>query len=407
MLSLLGLLLLALPVMGQTYDILLKGGHVLDPANQIDAIRDVAIRGNTIARVAANIPESEARKTIRIDGRYVTPGLIDLHFHSYGYSGAIFPDDTALLAGTTTVVDAGGPGYRTYLDFKKKIVQRTRTRVLALINIAGGGMVGSASEDNVADMLPDKTAEVIKANRDVIVGIKVAHFGKPGWDALKRAIEAGRLAGVPVMVDDKIFTNSERTSREKLLDVMRPGDMHTHMYNDRQVEVVSRFNGKVQEYAIEARRRGVLFDLGHGGGSFLWTVAMPAAKQGFYPDTISTDLHSSSIMMQQSDMPNCMSKMMLLGMKFEDAVAKSTMMPAKVIGRLPEIGTLGEGKVADIAVLTIRDGTFAFKDAWGKKMFGTKKVENVLTIRDGKLVYDAEGRGFPEWTKAGAYEVIP
>ncbi len=407
MLYLLGLLLLALPAAGQTYDILLKGGHVLDPANNIDGIRDVAIRGNTIARVAANIPESEARKTIRVDGRYVTPGLIDLHFHSYGYSGAIYPDDTALLTGTTTVVDAGGPGYRTYADFKKKIVQRTRTRVLALINIAGGGMVGSKSEDNVADMLPDKTAEVIKANRDVIVGIKVAHFGKPGWDALKRAVEAGRLAGVPVMVDDKIFTNSERTSREKLLDVMRPGDMHTHMYNDRQVEIISRFNGKVQEYSIEARRRGVLFDLGHGGGSFLWTVAMPAARQGFFPDTISTDLHSSSIMMQQSDMPNCISKMMLLGMKFEDAIAKSTMMPAKVIGKLPEIGTLGEGKIADVAVLAIREGTFAFKDAWGKKRLGTKKVENVLTIRDGKLAYDAEGRAFPEWTKAGAYEVIP
>jgi len=393
--------------LGQTYDILLKGGHVIDPANGVDGVRDVAIRGNTIARVAANIPESEAKKTIRVEGRYVTAGLIDLHFHSYGYSGAIFPDDTALLTGTTTVVDAGGPGYRTYADFKKKIVERTRTRVLALINIAGGGMVGSASEDNVADMLPDKTAAVIKANRDVIVGIKVAHFGKPGWDALKRAIETGRLANVPVMVDDKIFTNSERTSREKLLDVMRPGDMHTHMYNDRQVEVISRFNGKVQEYALEARRRGVLFDLGHGGGSFLWTVAMPAARQGFYPDTISTDLHSSSIMMQQSDMPNCMSKMMVLGMKFEDAVARSTMMPAKVIGRLPEIGTLGEGRVADVAVLAVRDGTFAFKDAWGKKKFGTQKVESVLTIRDGKLAHDTEGRAYPEWTKAGAYEVIP
>lgn len=397
----------AVPASAQTYDILLKGGHVLDPANNVDGIRDVAIRGNTIARIAPNIPESEAKKVVPVSGRYVTPGLIDLHFHSYGYSGAIYPDDTALIAGTTTVVDAGGPGYRTYADFKKKIVERTATRVLALINIAGGGMVGSSSEDNVADMLPEKTAEVIKANRDIIVGIKVAHFGKPGWDALKRAIEAGRLAGVPVMVDDKIFTNTERSSREKLLDVMRPGDMHTHMYNDRQVEIVSRFNGKVQEYAVEARRRGVLFDLGHGGGSFLWPVATPAARQGFYPDTISTDLHASSIMMQQSDMPNCISKMMLLGMKFEDAIARSTAAPAKAIHKFPEIGTIGEGKTADIAVLAIREGVFAFKDAWGKKRLGTKKVENVLTVRNGKVVYDAEGLAFPEWTKAGNYEVIP
>ncbi|HUQ92517.1 MAG TPA: amidohydrolase/deacetylase family metallohydrolase [Bryobacteraceae bacterium] len=403
----LALLLLVLPATAQRYDILLKGGRVLDPASNLNATRDVAISGTTIARIAADIPASEAEKTIDAKGLHITPGLIDLHFHTYGYSGAIFPDDTALLAGTTTVVDAGGPGYRTYADFKKKIVDTSATRVLALINIAGNGMTGSASEDNVADMLPDKTAEVIRNNRSVIVGIKCAHFGKPGWDAIKRAVEAGRLADVPVMVDDKIFTNSGRTSREKLLDIMRPGDLHTHMYNDRQVEIISRFNGRLAEWAVEARRRGVLFDLGHGGGSMLWPVAIPAARQGFYPDTISTDLHSSSIMLQQSDMPNCISKMMLLGMSFEDAILRSTVNPAKAIKRYPELGTLGEGKTADIAVLAIREGSFAYKDAWAKKMMGTKKVENVLTVRNGKIVFDSEGLAFPEWTSAGNYEVIP
>lgn len=401
------LFLLGAQAAAQQYDILLKGGRVLDPANNINTIRDVAIQGNHIARVAAAIPASEARKVLDASGYLVTPGLIDLHFHSYGYSGAIFPDDTALLAGTTTVVDAGGPGYRTFADFKKKIVARCQTRVLALLNIAGGGMVGPSSEDNVADMLPDKTAEVIRNNRDVIVGIKLAHFGKPGWDAIKRAIEAGRLAGVPVMVDQSIFTNSGRTSRETLLDIMRPGDMKTHMYNDRQIEIVSRFNGKVRDYALEARKRGVLFDMGHGAGSFLWPVATAAARQGFYPDTISTDLHAQSIMIQQSDMPNCISKLMLLGMTLEDAILRSTVNPAKAIHRFPELGTLGEGRSADIAVLALRDGTFAFKDSWGKKKLGTKKLENVLTIRDGKIVYDAEGLAFPEWTKAGNYEVIP
>jgi dihydroorotase len=401
------LLTLLAQAKAQQYDLLLKGGHVIDPANQRNAVMDVAMTGTTVARVAQNIAASEAKRVIDVSGRYVTPGLIDLHFHSFGYSGAIFPDDTALLAGTTTVVDAGGPGYRTFTDFKKKIVEVSATRVLALINIAGYGMTGTKSEDNVADMLPDKTAEVIKANRDVIVGIKVAHFSKPGWDALKRAVEAGKLAEVPVMVDDKIFTNAGRTSREKLLDVMRPGDMHTHMYNDRQVEIVSRFNGRVLDFAVEARRRGVLFDLGHGGGSFLWPVAIDATRQGFYPDTISTDLHSSSIMIQQSDMPNCMSKMMLLGMKLEDAIARSTVNPAKSIKRYPELGTLTEGKTADVAVLAVREGTFAFKDAWGKKMLGTKKLENVLTIRNGKLAFDGEGRAYPEWSTAGKYEVIP
>jgi len=400
-------LVLAGLAFGQPYDVLLKGGHVLDVANNVDGVRDVAVQGTKIARVAAEIPAAQAKKILDVRGQYVVPGLIDLHFHAYGYSGALFPDDTALLTGTTTVADAGGAGYRTFEDFKKKIIDVSSTRVLALLNIAGNGMTGAASEDNVADMLPDKTAETIRQYRDVIVGIKVAHFSKPGWDALKRAVDAGRLADVPVMVDDKIFTNTGRTSREKLLDVMRPGDLHTHMFNDRQVEIVSRFNGKVHEYAMQARARGVLFDLGHGGGSFLWPVAVSATKQGFWPDTISTDLHSTSILMQQSDMPNCISKMMLLGMDLKDAVARSTVNPAKAIRRFPELGTLGEGKSADIAVLTIRDGVFAFKDSWDKKMLGSKKVEAVVTIRNGKLVFDADGRGFPEWSTAGNYEVLP
>lgn len=391
----------------QQYDIILKGGHVIDAASNIDGPRDVAIKGSVIARVAPNIPPDQGKKVIDVAGRFVVPGLIDLHFHAYGYEGAIFPDDTALTTGTTTVVDAGGAGYRTFDDFNKKIISVARTRVLALLNIAGKGMIGHESEDNVEDMLPEKTAAVIRANRGVIVGIKVAHFSKPGWDALKRAVDAGRLAQVPVMVDDKIFTNAGRTSREKLLDVMRPGDMHTHMYNDRQVEIVSRFNGKVLDFAVEARRRGVLFDMGHGAGSFLWPVAMHAAKQGFYPDTISTDLHQSSILMQQSDMPNCMSKMMHLGMPLREVVRRSTMTPAKNIGKLPEIGTLGEGKTADIAVLALRSGVFALKDSWGKKALAEKKLEAVLTIRNGKLVFDAEGRGFAEWTAAGEYEVLP
>ncbi|MBI3207389.1 MAG: amidohydrolase/deacetylase family metallohydrolase [Candidatus Solibacter usitatus] len=380
--------LTAATLFAQTYDLLIQGGHVIDPANNIDAVRDVAVRGGVIARVTASIPASEAKKVLSASGLYVTPGLIDLHFHSFGYSGSIDPDDTALVTGTTTVVDAGGPGYRTFDRFRKSVVEKSKTRVLALINIAGNGMTGSASEDNVADMLPQKTADTIKQNRDVLVGIKVAHFAKPGWDALKRGVEAGNLADVPLLVDDKIFTNAGRTSREKLLDVMRPGDMHTHMYNDRQVEIVSRFDGKVQPYAVEARRRGVLFDMGHGGGSFLWTVAVPATRQGFYPDTISTDLHSGSIMIQQSDMPNCMSKMMLLGMSLPEAVRRSTMNPAKAIRRLPELGTLGEGKTADIALLAVRDGVFAFKDAWGAKMMGTRKVEAMTTIRNGLVAFD-------------------
>ncbi len=392
---------------GQSYDLLLKGGHVIDPANQIDHVMDVAIAGGKIARVAPALAPQQAKKVLNVSGFYVTPGLIDLHAHVYGYSGSLFPDDTALLAGTTTVVDAGGAGWRSFDDFKQKIIDHSRTRVLSFLNIVGRGMIGQEAEDNVEDMDAAKTAAKIKEHPDHIVGIKVAHFGRPGWTALNRAIEAGQLSQTPVIVDDKIFTNSGRTSREKLLKVMRPGDLHTHVYNDRQLEVIDRFTGKLQPYMLEARKRGVLFDLGHGGGSFLWPVAVQAIKQGFPPDTISTDLHSSSIMIPQSDMANCISKLMNLGMKLQDAIERSTVNPASAIKRFPELGTLGEDKVADIAIFELKTGIFAFKDAWSKKLLGTQKLECVATIRNGKLVVDLNGLGFPLWSEAGQYEVIP
>ena len=391
----------------QTYDLLLKGGHVIDPGNNLDAVSDVAISGNRIARVARDIPATEARKTVDVSGFYVTPGLIDLHAHVYGYSGWIFPDDTALIAGTTTVVDAGGAGWRTFADFKAKIIDKSSTRVLSFLNIVGRGMLGGAVENNVEDMDPALTAAAVKANADLVVGIKTAHFSRPGFTAVERAVEAGRLSGTPIIVDSGILTSSGRNTRDKLLDILRPGDMHTHAYNDRQLELIDRFTGKIQPYAHEARRRGVLFDMGHGGGSFLWPVATQAMMQNFPPDTISTDLHSSSIMIPQSDMSNCISKLMNLGMSLQDAIRRSTVAPASAIHRYPELGTLGAGRGADIAVWQLLNGTFAYKDAWRKKYLANKRLVCLMTVRNGKIVYDREGLGFPLWNTAGEYQVIP
>jgi dihydroorotase len=390
----------------QSYDLLIKGGHVIDPANRIDGVLDVAVSGNRIARVAPAIPDSQGRKVIDAAGLYVTPGLIDLHAHVFGYDGSLLPDDTSLITGATTIVDAGGSGWRTFDEFRKTVISRSRTRVLALLNIVGHGM-NTRYESDPTDMDSEATASKIAQNRDVIVGIKTAHFGGTGWTAIRSAVQAGRLSNVPVMVDDKIFTNSGRTSREKLLDQLRPGDMHTHIFNDRQLEVIDRFTGKVQPYVWEARKRGVLFDLGHGAGSFLWPVASKAMAQGFLPDTISTDLHAESITIAQSDMPNCISKMMLLGMSLPDAILRSTVNPAKSIHRYPELGTLNQGAVADIAVFALPTGVFVFKDSWHVKRLGTKRLECVLTVRDGKLVFDRDGLGFPLWSTAGEYEVIP
>jgi dihydroorotase len=384
-----------LPALAQEYDLVLRGGRVIDPANSVDRVMDVGVTGNRIAAVAAHIADAQARKLVDVSGMIVVPGLVDLHAHVFGYEGSLTPDDTALPAGTTTIVDAGGSGWRTFDEFRRTVIAHSATRVLALLNIVGAGMVGEPYESNVDDMDPAATSAAILKNRDVIVGIKTAHFAKPGWSAIDRAVEAGRRASVPVMVDDKIFTDSQRTTEEELLKHLRPGDIHTHMYNDRQLELIDRFTGKVQPWMIEARKRGVLFDVGHGGGSFLWPVATKAIQQGFLPDTISTDLHSSSILMQQSDMPNVMSKMMLLGMSLEDVILRSTVNPAREIGKYPEIGTLGTGKTADIAVLENQNGVFAFKDAWPAKKLGTHRLDCVLTIRDGKIVYDRDGRTFP------------
>ncbi len=397
----------ALTAAAQEYDLVLKGGRVIDPGNDIDALMDIAVAEGKIAEVAAGISADRARKAVDASGAIVTPGLIDLHAHVYGYSGSIFPDDTALYAGTTTVVDCGGAGWRTFEELKETVIDKMKTRVLSFINIVGHGMIGEPYESDVSDMDPEKTAAKMAEHPELIVGIKTAHFSKPGWAAIDNAIKAGELSGKPVIIDNKIFTNTGRTSRELLLERMRPGDMQTHTFNDRQIEIVDRFNGKVQPYVREARQRGVLFDLGHGGGSFMWPVATKAAEDGFYPDTISTDLHQASIMGPKSDMANCITKMMSLGMDLPEAIRRSTVAPAKAIGKFPELGTLGVGKEADIAVFRVEDGVFALMDAWKKKRLATKRLSPILTVRAGAIVVDREGLGFPEWQEAGDYVRVP
>ena len=372
----------------QTYDLVLAGGTVIDPGNGVNGVVDVGVSGGKIARVGKGLA---GKQVVDVTGLYVTPGLIDLHAHVYGYSGSLLPDDTHLVAGTTTVVDAGGSGWRTFDDFRARVIDKSQTRVLVWLNIVGQGMLGGQVENNVEDMDPKATAEKIRRHPDLIVGIKTAHYSRPGWTALDRAVEAGRLAGVPVIVDNNILTGMERNSREKLLDRLRPGDLHTHSYNDRQIELLDRHTSKVQEYARQARARGVLFDMGHGAGSFLWPVAMQAMKQGFPPDTISTDLHATSILVGEPDMPNCISKLVNLWMPLADAVARSTVGPAKAIRRYPELGTLGVGQPADLGVFALRQGVFAFKDAWAKKFLGRQKLECLLTVRNGRIVFDQEG----------------
>jgi dihydroorotase len=402
-LSTLLVLSLVTEVSAQTYDLLLKGGRVIDPANQIDALRDVAVKGDRIALVAENIPASEAKKVVDVTGYYVTPGLVDIHAHVFvedpGGWG-IYPDVNAFPSGVTTIVDAGSAGWKNFEQFKARVIDKARARVLAFLNIVGVGM-DPIGEQSMAEMDARPTAEMIKKYRQILVGVKTAHYRGPEWEAVDRAFEAGRLAEVPVMVDFQ--PQPTRTYEDLLLRHMRPGDIHTHMYAQ-HIPLLDA-SDKVNDYVREARKRGVIFDLGHGGGSFWFRIAVPAMQQGFGPDSISTDLHQHSALIPQANMVTTMSKLLNLGMPLEEVILRSTVTPAREIKR-PDLGTLAVGNTADIAVLELRKGTFGFVDSGHARLQGSQKLRCLLTVRAGKIVWDAEGLSWPDWQKAGKYKVL-
>src|SRR5438105_1280018 len=283
------------------YDLLLKGGHVVDGKNGISAVRDVAISQGKIAAVEQNIAASRARRTIDVSSLYVTPGLVDMHVHVFAGSmgreyigeNCVRPDGFTFRSGVTTVVDAGSSGWRNFGEFRDQIINRSKTRVLAMLNIVGSGMGGRPDvEQNTRDMEPQRTAEVALRHKDVVVGIKVAHYAGPEWIAVDRGVEAGTLAGIPVMVDFATF-RPERPFQDLVLKHLRPGDIYTHQYLS-AVPMLDE-NGKLLPYLFEARKRGIIFDVGHGRGSFSFRQAVPAMQQGFPPDSISTDLHVESM----------------------------------------------------------------------------------------------------------------
>ncbi len=383
------------------YDLLLKGGHLIDPKNGLSARRDVAIAGGRIAAVADNIPAERARKVVDVGSLYVVPGLVDIHVHVFAgegpaYTGqnSVFPDDHTFRNGVTTVVDAGSTGWRAFADFKRRTIDRSRTRVLSMLNIVGKGM-GGAVEQDTSDMDPKKTAEAALANKQYVVGIKTAHYAGPDWTAVDRAVEAGKIANMPVMVDFGNF-RPERPYRELVLKHLRPGDISTHMYLG-AVPMLDEA-GKVLPYLFEARKRGVIFDVGHGGGSFLFRQAVPAVGQGFVPDSISTDLHIGSMNAGMKDMLNVMSKFVNMGLSLEDVIRMSTWNPARQIRR-EELGHLSVGAIADVAVLRLASGEFGFVDVYGARMRGSKKLVAELTLKDGRVVWDLNGITREDWDK--------
>jgi len=384
------------------YDLLLQGGHVIDAKNNISGARDVAIRDGKIAAVADHIEPTQAFKVVIVRGLYVTPGLVDIHVHVYAGTGepgsyagdnSLYPDGFMLRAGVTTVADAGSSGYRNFEDFKQRIIDRSSTRVLAFLNIVGHGMRGPKYENDLSDMEPKPAADIASRYKGIIVGIKTAHYSGPEWTPVEHAVEAGKLANIPVMVDFGA-NRPERPMSELVTKKLRPGDIYTHMYSGLRNEQDS--SGHVNAAMWEARKRGVIFDIGHGGGSFAWRIAVPAAKEKFLPDSISTDLHVGSMNSGMKDMPNLMSKFLAMGLSLDEVVARSTWNPAREIHR-EEFGNLSVGAPADVAVLRLEQGQFGFTDMYGARLRGDRKLACELTLRGGKVVYDLNGITRPDW----------
>lgn len=390
-------------------DILIKNGHVIDPANNIDKMMDVAMKDGLVVRVAPNISPEKAAKVIDATGKYVAPGFIDIHAHvfytdknpSYRW---VIADDLCYPAGVTTVVDPGSSGALTFEKLKTEVIDTSKTRTLALINIAAPGMNAAEQDPSQFDIeLAVRTAE--KYPEDII-GFKTAHYwtNKPyddihtPWASVDAVAEAGRRANLPVMYDffprPALDGYPARSYRELIIEKMKPGDIHTHCYA-RHIPVLDE-KGKVNQDILKAQESGRIFDLGHGAGSFVYRNAVPAFEQGYYPNTISTDLHNYNTCGPVVDMLNVMSKIRSMGMPLYELVRRCTINPARVINR-PDLGSLSEGKIADISVFEELTGDFTYLDTSGGKKKGDKMFRQTVTIAEGKVAYDPYGLSYPFW----------
>lgn len=399
----LGLLFGSTATAAEKFDLILRGGHVIDPRSKLSAVCDVAIRDEKIAAVAAKIDASATLKTVDVTGLYVTPGLIDLHVHVFAGTGersfiagdnSVAPDVFSFRSGVTAMADAGCAGWRNFDEFKRLVIDRSKTRVFSFLNIVGHGMRGGRYEQNLDDMDAKATAEMAQRHKGVIVGIKTAHYSRPDFAPVERAVQAGTIADIPVMVDFG-RNHPERPLEELLTRKLRPGDIYTHVYSGLRGELAP--SGRANSGLADGRTRGVLFDVGHGGASFTWRVAVPIIAEGFWPDTISTDLHSGSMNAGMKDMLNVMSKFLALGLSLDDVILRSTWNCARAI-RQEQLGHLSVGAPADVAVMRLESGEFGFIDSYGARLRGNRKLTCELTVRDGKIVYDLNGLARPDWT---------
>ena len=387
------------------YELLLQNGHVIDPKNGIDAPRDIAISDGKIAKVAEEIPSNQAAQSVDLAGLIVTPGLIDIHVHVYHTREpetlSVIADHHCFRSGVTTAVDTGTAGAKHFLHFKRTVIDQAKTRIYAYINIVKSGMIGPFEQD-IDEMDPELAASIVLAYPDDCVGIKTAHYwvsqpfdqAHPPWAAVDRALQASAICKKPLMVD---FWHRPGRTYQELLQKMQPGDIHTHVYAQ-QFPVLNDKN-EPADFMFEARERGIIFDLGHGAGSFWFRQAIPAYQGGFGPDSISTDLHIGNVNGVVHDMLTTMSKLLCMGMPLAEVIYRSTVTPAEEIGH-PELGHLSIGAEADIAVLKQHEGEFGYVDCGQARMNGDRKLCCQMTLRAGEIVYDVNGRAVPAWEDA-------
>lgn len=381
---------------GKLYNTVIKGGRVIDARNKINALLDVAIKDGKIAKVAQNIDPALADQVVNAKNMYVTPGLIDIHAHvfwgtqpnSYLSNGdvGVTADGFSFRSGVTTLVDCGGAGYKSFDTFKKNIIDQSRTRVLSFLNIVGEGMRGGDYEQDVSDMDYRLAAKAALDNKEHVVGFKLAHFTNPDWTPVERIVEAGKLADMPVVID---FGGGKLPIEDLFFKYLRPGDIYTHVFTEleRRDPIVDLKTRQLRPFVIPAQKRGIIFDVGFGGGSFNFNQAIPAIKAGFLPDLMGTDLHTGSMNGAMKDQLNVLSIHLAMGMDIPGVIERSTWRPAQAIKRT-ELGHLSEGAIADIAILSVRNGKFGFRDIAGNRHEGTQKLECEMTLKDGKIMYD-------------------
>jgi dihydroorotase len=371
------------------YELVIANGEVLDPGQRLRGKRDVGIKFGQIAAIAPSIAADRAVQRIDAGGRLVTPGLIDLHTHLCPHLGlGLVADELVPITGTTTAVSAGDAGWHTWGVFRHLAIAQSRTRLFAFVHIASIGLAGGLAPGemlNIDYANVEGCAKVVAENPDLVLGVKVRItdnvVGQNGLEPLRRAIRAAELAGKGARVMCHI--GAAPGSLGDLLNLLRPGDILTHAYSGAGNNTVQ--NGQLLPAARAAKQRGVIIDVGHGGGSFDFTVCEPALQQGMPPDTISSDIHSVSINTPgYPTLPWVMSKFMALGLSLEEVVQRTTLEPARIIGRVPGLGTLAIGAPADVTIMDLVDGPVEFVDTRNNKRSGKQKLVPWLTIRGGR-----------------------